>query len=382
MLGKYLKQTSRAALVAYGSWGLLTILLVAGTLTSLSQAERTGTEAVLARAEAGAVAIEQTMLRVFEAAEILQTLAQTRFRLEDARNDAGTQAIDQQILDTVAAGHVGIGGVAIYRHGALEWSSDTAGDAREDGALDGAVADPPDAAVRIDAPATAGGNHWLIRTHWPLRDKTGTLAGEAMIWLDPVLLSTTIGSQTSGPGAVSAVQRREDARYLARSEHPGRAWLEHPSVGDAAFAMAIASGRGQIEDRSGGRDRLIGVRSPAAIPIVVAQSFDSSVALSGFYHLRRIVLSVVLALGFGSALIRAILACTDVQMMSEVPPKRPNIARAAPNPHVRCAELGRARAGSDHRQIDPHRRRGQGLWRGHRHAVPGAAANDDRHRAR
>jgi len=309
MLGRYLKRTSRAALVAYGSWGLLTVLLVAGTLTSLSQAEQTGTEAVLARAEAGAVAIEQTMLRVFESAETLQTLAQTRLRLVDARNQAGVQAIDQQLLDTVAAGRVGIGGVAIYRRGVLEWSSDTDGDLREDGAVEGAAAIGLASTVRIDPPAVLQDKQWLIQTHWPLRDKSGTLAGEAMIWLDPVLLSTMIGNQTSVQGAVSAVQRREDARYLARSEHPGRAWLEHPSTADAAFAMAMANGHGQLEDRSGGRDRLIGFRSPAGIPIVVTQSYDSQVALSGFYHLRQIVLSVVLALGFGAFLaMRLILA--------------------------------------------------------------------------
>ncbi len=66
MLAYVLKNTSRAALVAYGVWALLSLALSAGTLTSLHQVEQTGREAVLARAEAGATAVELTLQRVFE----------------------------------------------------------------------------------------------------------------------------------------------------------------------------------------------------------------------------------------------------------------------------------------------------------------------------
>ena len=127
MLTNFLTRMSRAALIAYGSWALVTLLLTAGTLTSLSQAERTGRQAVLARAEAGSSAVEQTMLRVFEAAQNLQTLAQTRGRLVDAANMAGVQAIGDQLHDGVLANHSGIQAVNIYRHGRLEWTSNAAG---------------------------------------------------------------------------------------------------------------------------------------------------------------------------------------------------------------------------------------------------------------
>ncbi len=95
------------------------------------------------------------------------------------------------------------------------------------------------------------------------------------------------------------MQRREDARFLARSEHPYRAMLEHPSLADPAFALAAERGDGQLEDPNG-RGRLIGFRSPASLPIVISQSFGTRVALADFFNLRRIVLSVVLALAAGT----------------------------------------------------------------------------------
>ena len=55
-----------------------------------------------------------------------------------------------------------------------------------------------------------------------------------------------------------------------------------------------------MEDHAGGIDRLVGVRAPTSVPIVVTQSFDTNVALGDFFHLRQIVLSVVLALATGA----------------------------------------------------------------------------------
>jgi diguanylate cyclase (GGDEF)-like protein len=303
MLANFIQRTSRAALIAYGGWALLTLLLVAGTLTSLSQAERTGTAAVLARAEAGAAAVEQTMLRVFESAQTLQTLAQTRLRLTDSGNQAGVEAIDQQLRDTIADGHFGVIGVDVYRHGELDWTSDTTG-----APTSGRPAEAPvlprssvPSGLWIAAPVLSPQhNGWLAETRWPLRDRTGQVAGEAVVWLDPIALSQMINTQTTATGVVSMVQRIEDASFLARSEHPARALTERPSPDDPVFALALRQGGGQLEDRHGGMDRLVGFRSPPSVPIVVSQSFDSNVALADFFHLRQIVLAVVLALAVGA----------------------------------------------------------------------------------
>ncbi len=303
MLSDLLRRMSRAALIAYGGWGLLTLLLTAGTLTSLSQAERTGRQAVLARAEAGAAAVEQTMLRVFEAAQNMQTLAQTRGWLVDAGNLAGVQAIDEQLHDDVAANHSGVEAVNIYRRGRLEWTSDAAG-------WPGTIAEPsvsPDDAppaqsgLQIGAPVlNAASGRWSVQTSWLLHDRAGAEDGEAVIWLDPMALSDMIARQSSAPGAVSTVQRKSDAAFIARSQHLGRALLERPSAADPAFVLAQQVASGQLEDRAGGVDRLIGVQAPDSIPIVVTQSFNTSLALANFFHLRQIVVAVVLALAAGA----------------------------------------------------------------------------------
>ncbi len=304
MLANPLKHFSRAALIAYGGWGLLTLLVVVGTLTSLDQSERAGTQAVLARAEAGASAVEQTVLRVFEAAQTLRTLAQTRLRLLDAGNLPGVQAVDDQLHDDVLDSRFGIQAVNIYRHGRLAWSSDPSGwPGRLSVAEPQAGTVPGDGSATpvIDAPAPnpAAGN-WSLRTQWRLRDRAGAEAGLAIIWLDPAALSDMLARQTSGSGVVSMVQRRSDAAFLARSAHLSSALLEHPSAEDPAFAFARSAGHGQMADRSDGIDRLVGVRAPASLPIVVTQSFETQTALDDFFTLRRIVLSVVLALAVGS----------------------------------------------------------------------------------
>ncbi len=303
MLAEYLRRMSRAALIAYGGWALLSLLLIAGTLTSLTQAERTGRQAVLARAEAGASAVEQTMLRVFESAQTMQTLAQTRGRLVDAGNLAGVQAIDEQLHDDVSANHSGIEAVNIYRRGRLEWTSDPAG-------WPGTIAqpsinpgDPPPtpSGLQVGTPVlNAASGRWSVRTTWLLHDRAGAEDGQAVIWLDPMVLSDMIARQSPGPGVVSMVQRRSDAAFIARSQHLGRALLERPSASDPAFVLAQQAARGQVEDRTGGVDRLVGVQSPDAIPIVVTQSFNTSIALANFFHLRQIVLAVMLALAAGT----------------------------------------------------------------------------------
>jgi diguanylate cyclase (GGDEF)-like protein len=300
MIRTFFQQASRAALIAYGGWAVLTIVLLGGTLTSLSQAEQTETRAVLARAEAGAAAIEQTMLRVFEAVQSLQSLAQTRLRLTEAGNQAGVQAIDLQLHEAVLRGRFGIQDASIFRRGRLDWTS--AGPH----AAPGRELSPPDGpagayGVDVDAPVLDTVSHrWSVRATCVLLDAAAAQAGHVVVWLDPLALSDMIGAQNAGAGVVSLVQRLADGAFIARSRTPRSALLEHPSVLDPAYAQAIRTGDGQLHDIAGGVDRLVGFRAPDTLPIVVSQSFVTSVALADFFTLRRIVLTVMLALVSGA----------------------------------------------------------------------------------
>ncbi len=307
MLANSLKHTSRAALVAYGGWALLCLALSAGTLTSLHQVERTGREAVLARAEAGATAVELTLQRVFEAVANLQDLAQTRLRFVDTANTAGIQAIDEELTGSLSPSRNAIEAMSIYHRGRLAWAY-------------GHIASPPASGQDVAADQAGGlslskpslnpvTRRWSVQVTLTLRDRTGRTEGWAAVQLDPLALSDLIARQTAGDGVVSMVQLRSDGSFIARSNHPGRALLEHPSPTDPAFAAALRTGSGQVEDMQGGINRLIGFRAPDGVPIVVSQSIDTRLARAGFYRLRRIVLAISLALitgGFSAT--RLILA--------------------------------------------------------------------------
>jgi diguanylate cyclase (GGDEF)-like protein len=309
MLGKILRRLSRAALIAFGGWSVLSLLLVGGTVGSLMEAEHTQTSAVLARVDAGAAAVEQTVLRLFDAVKAIQGLAQTRLLLGQNGDEAGRHAIDQEMHDIVAAHRFGVQDVSVILNGQLAWTSitpsvsgNTAGttppvDDPSEAAEDLAAADAP----QLGAPVYDALNHrWSVQTSWSLRDPAGKLAGQLVVWLDPIALSDAIRAETTGDNVVSTVQRRSDGAFLARSSNPARAMQEHPSRTDPAFLLALQTGSGHLQDRAGGVDRLVGFRAPEQVPIVVSQSLDTQVALADFFRLRRIVLSVMLALIAGA----------------------------------------------------------------------------------
>ncbi len=305
MLGNFFSRFSRAALIAFGGWALLSMLLIGGTVGSLLEAEYTETQAVLARAEAGAAAVEQTVLRLFDAVKAIQGLAQTRLLLGQNGDEAGRAAIDREMHDIVAAHRFGVQDVSVIQGGQLAWTSITP-------ALSGSVSLSANAAEAADELAAADSpqlgtpvydalnKRWSVQTSWALRDAGGKLAGELVVWLDPIALSSAISDQTSGDGVVSMVQRRSDGAFLARSSLPVRAMQEHPSRTDPAFTQALLTGDGFLQDHAGGVDRLVGFRTPDQVPVVVSQSLDAQVELADFFRLRRIVLSVMLALVAGA----------------------------------------------------------------------------------
>jgi len=307
MLGKLLSRFSRAALIAYGGWVLLSLALIGGTIGSLSEAEHTQVQAVLARAEAGAAAIEQTVLRLFDGVESIQGLAQSRILMAQTANGDDHALIDRQLHDIVAAHRLGILDAAVIRQGEVIWTSLEPRDASIEERSSSTPGPPPawdqpfsDAPV-LDAPVFDPlRQRWSFRTVWPLRNASGSLVGQLLVWLDPIALSDMIRLQTLGEAVVSTVQRRSDGAFLARSQAPYSAMQQHASANDPAFQLALHNGSGSLHDMSYGADRLVGYRSPAAIPIVVTQRFATDVELADFFRLRRIVLSVILALVAGA----------------------------------------------------------------------------------
>ena len=104
---------ARSTMIAYGGWGLLTLLLLLGTMTTLGQSESTQRAAVLDRADASAAELEQSVLRVFDQVAMLQSLAQTRSQMVEDGNTAGLSAIEEQIASIGPPDRFGILHVAV-----------------------------------------------------------------------------------------------------------------------------------------------------------------------------------------------------------------------------------------------------------------------------
>lgn len=303
-LRKLLAEHDRSTLIAYGGWCLLSILLLGGTLTTLEQAENTEREAVLARAEAGAAAVEQTVLRVFEEVDSLQNLAETRSTLLSSGNRVAAVAVEQQMHDMTARGRFGILQVSVLQpDGVLDWAS-----APTSGSVWVAPPPLPDLHVlqRADGPVIAApivdppSRRWIVYVLRALTGPTGQVSGVSVVVLDPLALSGMIAVGDSTGQPVSVVQLRQSGTIIARSYRPIAAFSQRVSPNDPVMLAANDRTGGQIRDVVGGRERLVGFRAPASIPILVSRTFDTASALSDFYQLRRIVLVVVLALVVGA----------------------------------------------------------------------------------
>jgi len=304
LLQYLLQRFDRSTLTAYGGWGLLSLLLVVGTLTTLERAEYTERTALMARAEAGAATLEQTLLRVFEAVDTLHSLAQTRSRLIDLNNRTAAWTIEQQLRDLAAAGRFGVLQVSILRpDGTLDWASATPGGSGWLGVQPQTEVLPKEGqnGVTLSAPVyDVATKHWIIFASRALLDSRNEFRGVSAVALDPIVLSNMLSSAGTGVGEASLVQRRPDGGVIARADKPVAAMSNRIAADDPVLVAASHVAAGGFRDHANGVDRLVGFRAPASVPIVVSRSFKTEDALADFYQLRRVVLTVVLALVVGA----------------------------------------------------------------------------------
>jgi diguanylate cyclase (GGDEF)-like protein len=297
-----------STLIAYGGWAVLCLLLMLGTLTTLGQAEFTERAAVLDRADAGAAALEQTMLRVFERVEVLQSLARTRQKMLDEGNVAGQAATEQELQGLAPLPRFGIVRVAIVGpdgHPAMPLQQPVAPVAPDAPIAADLPANAsralPEAPITISAPQIdPATNRWVVEVRRPLLNPAGQITGYAVAALDPLVLSALISSQDFGPGERSLVQLRGSGTIIARSRNPVAAITERISRLDPALIASATASSGKFRDRDGTTDRLVGYRAPRSVPIVVSHALDTQAALADFFGLRRVVLAVMLALIVGA----------------------------------------------------------------------------------
>jgi diguanylate cyclase (GGDEF)-like protein len=298
-----LRRFERSTVVAYGGWVVLCLLLMVGTFTSLNQAEFTERAAVLDRAEAGAATLEQTMLRVFEAVDTMQNLAQARLRLSDVGNRAGVATIEQQMREIAVQGRYGILQVSVVRlDGTVDWISASPGGGGWLGnfVIDAQVRDPASGQV-ISAPQVdPASGRWVVHVSRAITTARRQVAAIAVVSLDPNVLSDMIGQAHAAIGEVSVVQLRGSGVIIARSSRLGLGLAQRVAATDPVLVASASAREGQFRDQAGIIDRLVGFRAPEAVPIVVSRSYDTREALGDFFRLQRIVFSVVTALMMGA----------------------------------------------------------------------------------
>jgi diguanylate cyclase (GGDEF)-like protein len=306
MQGNPFSRSDRPTLIAYGLWVLFSLLLVSGTIGSLYSVERTQVAAVRGRAEAGAAAVEQAVLREFDGLQAIRYMA--RLRLQSVQPQAGEdrQNLNRQMDAVVASHRYEIQSVTVWKDAAPVYTSIPgsrpadahdlvrADDVGAQAPVNGAAGDAPHLNMPVFEPAVG---RWAMRTVWPVTGD-GRLLGSLILVLDPVALSAAMTQLGSGDGMTSTVQRRSDGAVLAYSPRPASELGKHDPAMDEAFTAALSRTSGSIEERGG--LHLTGFRAPPDLPIVVSLRFDTDTELAGFYRLRRIVLTVVIALVAGA----------------------------------------------------------------------------------
>jgi diguanylate cyclase (GGDEF)-like protein len=297
MLGNPFSRTDRPTLIAYGSWVVVSLLLVSFTIGSLYTTERAQIAALRGRADARAAAVEQAVLREFDGLRQVQDLA--LLRLSRGIDDADRSILDRRMQAWVADRRYAIRSITIWRDGAAFYTSIAkprpadASDLLRGGEASGlgSPGETVNAAPVINAPVfspAAGG--WTLRTVWPVLDD-GRLLGQVILVLDPLYLSAVLAEQTQGGAMSSTVQRKTDGVILAHAPGPGALLGTGAPSPDVAAAL-VPGARGDMY--------LAGVRVPDGLPISVSIGYDTGAALADFVWLRRIALLVMLALVAGA----------------------------------------------------------------------------------
>jgi signal transduction histidine kinase/CheY-like chemotaxis protein len=235
--------------------------------------------AALARAEIGAEAMEQSLLRTLEAVEGLHDLAASRQRLLETGDQRGAEAIEGQLTTVAQRGRFGVVHVGVIgSDGWLSWSSEP-GWERID------LSDREHFNVHRDRSHTLfvsaplmgrTSERWGVQLSRPLYDRSGSFAGVAVVSIDPLELSHDLAGLDPSVGS-SAIVLRRDGGILARSRSA------HTALGQtfgrevplmAAIGPTRAGRLRVLGSAFDGRPKLVGYRVLASAPLAVAVALD------------------------------------------------------------------------------------------------------------
>ncbi|EFH11363.1 hybrid sensor histidine kinase/response regulator [Teichococcus cervicalis] len=260
----------------------------------------------LARAETASRAVEQMLLRSFEAIEGLQDLAEARQRLAALGHANAAAALEEQLIGTVRQARFGVRQVAVIdAQGMLAWSS-----------LPGwqpvALADrahfqvPREGERRpyISAPLVGRASGQVsVQVARRIEDSAGGFAGVVVVSLDPGPLAGALKELQLGEGRRIRVLRR-DGVILAESGGGDTLGTALPPDDPLRRALAEApSGHAEIATPEG--MRLVGYQSLSAVPLVVELSLDAEAEMASLGFVGPSIAAAVAAV---SLLLLAALA--------------------------------------------------------------------------
>lgn len=230
----------------------------------------------LARAETASRAVEQMLLRSFEAIEGLQDLAEARQRLAALGHVNAAAALEEQLVSTVRQARFGVLQVAVIdAQGMLAWSS-----------LPGWQPVPLGDRAHFQVPRQGEKRPYIsapligrasgqasVQVARRFEDSTGAFAGVVVVSLDPGPLAQALKELQLGEGRRIRVLRRDG---IILAESGGAAALGSALPPDDPLRLALAeapSGHAEVATPTG--TRLVGYQSLSAVPLVVELSLDA-----------------------------------------------------------------------------------------------------------
>jgi signal transduction histidine kinase/ActR/RegA family two-component response regulator len=239
-------------------------------------------DSALARAETAARAVEQMVLRSFEAIEGIHEQAEAQRRLVADGQTGAAAAIAAHFSTIVAQARFGVSQVAVIGpDGILAWSS-VPGWAPVD------LADRPHFRGPRDAPGHRPfisepligrtSAQWSVQVARRIEDARGGFAGIAVVSLDPVALVRALRELQLGKGRRIRVLRQDGvviADSAEATEPGGRLAADDP----LRRALARAP-NGRVEAMRPEGLRLIGYQSLETAPLVVELSLDARAELA------------------------------------------------------------------------------------------------------
>lgn len=291
-------------------WSAVTMGVVWGAAAYLDDLRAEREAETYRQADAEAAMAEQAVLRSVEAARAVHGLLGVWQRLRDLGDGAAMELLESHLRDIVQDGKLGVSQIAMVgRDGRVAWSTDP-------GVVGWDIGDRE----HVRAHLQSGGHlelfvsapvrgrlagAWGIHVTQPQQRADGTMAGVALVSLDPFTLSQGLGDDGSAPGHRIVVRHLSGGALLARSrdteQHLSRPPApDYPAVVAARFAP---SGRLRYTSRFDGEDILVSYRVPPGVPVTVQAVHDYKLAMAG--HKR---LSAAVWIGTAAAILGALAA--------------------------------------------------------------------------